>query len=120
VIDSRQTGALVVHFLRSGGSGGDRRRDAEERHMWIEAGALGGLVIHGTAEEWERFAPRLDDLYAELKHDVVPAAGNPTTGSVNVTLQEALAVMAVMEDEELIRSLIGFILGRPQPPPDPS
>jgi hypothetical protein len=34
-------------------------------------------------------------------------------------LQEALAIMAVMEDEELIRSLMGVILGRPPSPPDP-
>jgi hypothetical protein len=98
---------------------GDGRVAAgEERRMWIEAGALGGLIIHGNPEEWEWFGAKLEALCAELTHDVLPAATNPT-GSVNVTLQEALAIMAVMEDEALIRSLMGVILGRRPSPPDP-
>jgi hypothetical protein len=79
--------------------------------MRIDEGALGGLVVYGTPEEWQRFEAGLDDLYSELKHDVLPAAANPTAGGVIVTLQEALAIMAIMADEELTRSLMAIVLG---------
>ena len=78
--------------------------------MRNEEGTLGGLVVYGTAEEWTRFATGLEDLYSELKHDVLPAAANPTAGGVIVNLKEALAIMAIMEDEELTRSLVQIIL----------
>ena len=38
------------------------------------------------------------------------AAANPTAGGVIVNLKEALAIMAIMEDEELTRSLVQIIL----------
>jgi hypothetical protein len=78
--------------------------------MRIEEGALSGLVVYGTPEEWQRFAAGLEDLYSELKHDVLPAAENPTVGGVIVNLKEAITMMAVMEDEELTRSLMTLIL----------
>jgi hypothetical protein len=78
--------------------------------MQIEAGSRGELVVDGTPEEWHRFAAGLDDLYRELKHDVLPAAANPTAGGVIVTLKEALTMMAVMENEALTRSLMTRIL----------
>ena len=78
--------------------------------MRIEEGPVGGLVVFGTPEEWKRFAVGLDDLCSELKHDVLPAAENPTAGGVTVNLKEAITMMAVMENEELTRSLMTFIL----------
>jgi hypothetical protein len=78
--------------------------------MRIEEGSLGELVVYGTPEEWHRFAAGLEDLYRELKHDVLPAAANPTAGGVIVTLKEALTLMAVMENEALTRSLMTRIL----------
>jgi hypothetical protein len=78
--------------------------------MRIEEGPLGGLVVYGTPEEWARFDAGLEDLYRELKHDVLPAAANPTAGGVVVSLKEALTMMAVMEDEALTRSLMTHIL----------
>ena len=83
--------------------------------MRIEEGTLGGLVVSGTAEEWTRFAAGLEDLYSELKHDVLPAAANPTADGVIVNLKEALAIMAITEDEELTRSLMTLILGGRSP-----
>jgi hypothetical protein len=83
--------------------------------MRIEEGSLGGLVVYGTAEEWTRFDAGLEDLYSELKHDVLPAARNPTAAGVIVTLKEAIAMMAIMEDEELTRSLIQIILAGRSP-----
>jgi hypothetical protein len=68
------------------------------------------LVVYGTPEEWQRFAAGLDDLYCELKHDVLPAAANPTAGGVIVNLKEAITMMAVTENEELTRSLMTIIL----------
>jgi hypothetical protein len=68
------------------------------------------LVVSGTPEEWQRFAANLDDLYSELKHDVLPAAANPTAGGVPVNLKEAITMMAVMNNEELTRSLMTIIL----------
>jgi hypothetical protein len=50
-----------------------------------------------------------------LKHDVLPGAHSPTLGGVIVTLKEALAIMAIMEDEELTRSLITLILADRSP-----
>jgi hypothetical protein len=78
--------------------------------MRIEEGSLGELVVYGTPEEWQRFAAGLDDLYSELKHDVLPAAANPTAGGVTVTLKEAITMMAVMNNEALTRSLMTIIL----------
>ena len=78
--------------------------------MRIEEGALGALVVSGTPEEWHRLAAGLDDLYRELKHDVLPAAPNPTAGGVIVTLKEAIAIMAIRENEELTRSLMTIVL----------
>jgi hypothetical protein len=78
--------------------------------MRIEEGSLGALVVSDTPEEWHRLAAGLDDLYRELKHDVLPAAANPTVGGVSVTLKEALTMMAIMENEELTRSLMTLIL----------
>ena len=83
--------------------------------MRIEEGTLGGLVVYGTAEEWTRFEAGLEDLYSELKCDVLPAAANPTEGGVIVNLKEALAIMAIMEDEELTRSLMTLILSGRSP-----
>ena len=82
----------------------------KDPRMRIEEGPVGGLVVYGTAEEWRRFEASLEDLYRELKHDVLPAAGNPTAAGVVVTLKEALTMMAVMEDEALTRSLMALIL----------
>jgi hypothetical protein len=78
--------------------------------MRIEETAFGGLAVHGTPEEWQRCATGLEDLYRELTHDVLPAAGNPTAGGLNVRLKEALTIMAIMEDEALIRSLMHLLL----------
>jgi hypothetical protein len=78
--------------------------------MRIDEGSLGELVVYGTPEEWQRFAAGLDDLDRALKHDVLPAAANPTAGGVIVTLKEAITMMAVMENEELTRSLMTLIL----------
>ena len=78
--------------------------------MRIEEGSLGELAVYGTPEEWQRFATGLDDLYSELKHDVLPAAENPMVGGVIVNLKEAVTMMAVMENEELTRSLMTIIL----------
>ena len=78
--------------------------------MRIEEGSLGGLVVSGTPEEWTRFDAGLEDLYSELKHDVLPGAQSPTAGGVIINLKEALAIMAIMEDEELTRSLMNLIL----------
>ena len=81
--------------------------------MRIEEGSLGGLVVYGTPEEWTRFDAGLEDRYSELKHDVLPGAQRPTSGGVIVNLKEALAIMAIMEDAELTRSLIQiFLAGR--------
>jgi hypothetical protein len=85
--------------------------------MRIEEGSLGELVVYGTPEEWQRFAAGLDDLYSELKHDVLPAAANPTAGGVIVNLKEAVTMMAVMENEELTRSLLTILMeGRMRKP----
>jgi hypothetical protein len=78
--------------------------------MRIAEGSLGELVGYGTPEDWHRFAAGLDDLYRALTHDVLPAAANPTAGGVIVTLKEAITLMAVMEQEELTRSLLTLIL----------
>ncbi len=78
--------------------------------MWIEEGSLGGLMVYGTPEEWKRCAAGLEDLYSELKHDVLPGAENPTAGGVIVNLKEAITLMAVMENEELTPSLMTIIL----------
>ena len=83
--------------------------------MRIEEGPVGGLVVYGTAEEWRRFEAGLEDLYRELTHEVLPAASNPTAAGVIVTLKEALAMMAVMEDEALTRSLMAIIVGSRSP-----
>jgi hypothetical protein len=83
--------------------------------MRIDEGPVGGLVVYGTAEEWTRFDAGLEDLYSELKHDVLPGAHSPTVGGVIVTLKEALAIMAIMEDEELTRSLMTLILADRSP-----
>jgi hypothetical protein len=87
----------------------------KDGRMRIEEGPVGGLVVYGTAEEWARFNAGLEDLYRELKHDVLPAAANPTAGGVVVTLKEALTMMAVMGDEELTRSLMTRILADRSP-----
>ena len=52
--------------------------------MWIDEGPLGGLVVYGTSEEWQRFAAGLEDLYSELKHDVLPGADNPANAGDDV------------------------------------
>jgi hypothetical protein len=78
--------------------------------MRIEEGPLGGLVVYGTPAEWARFDAGLEGLYRELKHEVLPAAANPTAGGVTVTLKEALTMMAVMNNEALTRSLMTIIL----------
>ena len=83
--------------------------------MRIEEGLLGGLVVSGTPEEWKRFEADLEDLYSELKHDVLPGAQSPTAGGMIVNLKEALAIMAIMEDAELTRSLIHLILAGRSP-----
>ncbi len=80
--------------------------------MRIEEGPLGGLVVYGMAAEWTRFDAGLEDLYSELKNDVLPGAYHPTAGGVVVTLKEALTIMAIVEDEELTRSLMTIILKR--------
>jgi hypothetical protein len=82
----------------------------KESMMRIEEGPLRALVVYGTPEEWQHFAAGLDDLYRELKHDVLPAAENPTAGGVTVNLKEAITMMAVMSNEELTRSLMTIIL----------
>jgi hypothetical protein len=78
----------------------------EDGMMRIEKGSLRGLATFGTPEEWERFAAGLEDLYCELKHDVLPGADNPTAGGVIVNLKEALVIMAIVEDAEFTRSVI--------------
>jgi hypothetical protein len=78
--------------------------------MRVERGPLGGITVHGMAEEWARFGAGLEDLYAELVHDVLPAAADQGESGVIVTLREALAIMAVLEDEELTRSLLRLVL----------
>jgi hypothetical protein len=40
---------------------------------------------------------------------VLPAGEIPNSGGVIVDLKEALCIMAIMEDEELTRSVIAFI-----------
>ena len=83
--------------------------------MRIEERSLGGLVVYGTPEEWTRFEAGLEDLYSELKHDVLPGAQSPTAGGVIINLKEALALMAIMEDEELTRLLMNLILAGRSP-----
>jgi hypothetical protein len=83
--------------------------------MRIEQGAVGGLVVYGTLEEWQRFAAGLEELYSELTHEVLPGAHSPTAGGVIVTLNEALAIMAVMVDEELTRSLMTIVVAGRSP-----
>ena len=83
--------------------------------MRIDEGPLGGLVVYGTSEDWQRFATGLEDLYRELKHDVLPGAHSPTAGGVIVNLKEALAIMAIMEDAELTRSLVTIVLAGRSP-----
>lgn len=78
--------------------------------MRIEEGSLGSLVVHGTPEEWNTFRTELEAIYRELKHDVLPAAEQPESGGVIVDGNEAFAIMAIMGDEELTRSLLGLIL----------
>jgi hypothetical protein len=67
--------------------------------MRIEEGSLGGLVVYGTPEEWKRLEAGLEDLYSELKHDVLPVVENPTAGGVIINLKEALVIMAILQNE---------------------
>ena len=81
--------------------------------MRVERGPLGGITVHGTPAAWARFGACLEDRYAELTHDVLPAAAERSAPGVIVDLREALTIMAVMEDEELTRSLLRLVLGGP-------
>ena len=78
--------------------------------MRIDERSFGGLVAYGIPEEWAEFAVGLEDLYLEFKHDVLPAAVNPNAGGVTINLKEAIAMMAVMQDDELTRSLMTLIV----------
>ena len=64
----------------------------------------------GTPAEWARVGVGLEDLHAELTRDVLPAAAGHGEDGVVVTLREALAIMAVAEDEALTRSLLRLVL----------
>ena len=77
--------------------------------MRIEKGILGSVVVHGSPKEWQKLSAGLEEIYSELKHDVLPAAEDPNSGGVIVNMNEAFAIMAIMEDEELTRSLMGLI-----------
>jgi len=79
--------------------------------MRIEAGFLGSIVLQGTAGDWQHVRAGLEELSREMTREVLPAVAEEVSpNGITVTTQQALTVMAIMEDEALAHALLGLVV----------